>query len=89
MFNVEYVKDLKWVTPDNSAFKCVVKYAEFDEEHPSAITPLDGYAHIQKIWQDGISGVYGPIAEYEPDLEGVIYVQHEQVPVTELGNEQL
>lgn len=63
MFTIEYVKDLKWDNEQHTSFSCVVKYAEFDEEHPSGIHPNDPYAHIQEIWVKGIAGEYGVIAE--------------------------
>lgn len=64
MFTVEYVKDLKWANPEHTAFECVVKYAEFNEEMPSGINATDLYTHIQEIWTKGNAGEYGVIAEY-------------------------
>jgi hypothetical protein len=64
MFTVEYVKDLKWDNAEHTHFTCVVKYAEFNEEHPSGINGTDPYAHISEIWAKGNAGEYGVIAEY-------------------------
>lgn len=64
MFTVEYVKDLKWENAEHTEFTCIVKYAEFNEEHPSGINSTDTYAHIKEIWTKGNSGEYGEIAEY-------------------------
>jgi hypothetical protein len=64
MFTIEYVKDLKWCNSEHTEFECVVKYEEFNEEHPSGINGLDSYAHIQEIWSKGNAGEYGVIAEY-------------------------
>jgi hypothetical protein len=69
MFTVEYVKDLKWENAEHTFFSCVVKYAEFNEEHPSGINGIDPYAHIQEIWAKGNAGEYGVIAEYVPPPE--------------------
>ena len=66
MFTIEYVKNLKWCDAEHSMFDCIVKYEEFNEEHPSGIAPIDPYAHIQEIWTKGIAGEYGVIAEYVP-----------------------
>lgn len=66
MFTIQYVKDLKWFNAEHTMFDCVVKYAEFDEEHPSGINATDPYAHIQEIWAKGIAGEYGVIVEYVP-----------------------
>jgi hypothetical protein len=64
MFTVEYVKNLEWANEEHTSFSCVVKYVEFNEEHPSGITAIDPYAHINEIWTKGINGDYGVIAEY-------------------------
>jgi hypothetical protein len=69
MFTIEYVKNLEWVDTERTAFNCIVKYAEFNEEHPAGINAADPYAHIQEIWTKGIAGEYGPIAEYVPPPE--------------------
>lgn len=66
MFTIEYVKNLKWADAEHTAFECIVKYAEFNEEHPSGINAIDTYAHIQEIWAKANAGDYGEIAEYVP-----------------------
>ena len=66
MFTIEYVKDLKWEDEAHTMFSCVVKYAEFENEHPSGIDGVDTYSHIQEIWAKGNAGEYGVIAEYVP-----------------------
>jgi hypothetical protein len=66
MFTIEYVKDLKWCDAEHTVFECLVKYAEFNEEHPSAINSTDHYEHIQEIWAKANLGKYGVIAEYVP-----------------------
>lgn len=68
MFIIEYVKDLQWVDAEHTMFSCVVKYKEFNEEHPSGINATDPYEHIHTIWTKGIAGEYGVIAEYVPPL---------------------
>jgi hypothetical protein len=69
MFTIEYVKDLQWIDAEHTLFSCVVKYKEFNEEHPSGINATDSYAHIQEIWTKGNAGEYGVIAEYVPPPE--------------------
>lgn len=66
MFTIEYVKDLKWCDAEHTFFECIVKYAEFNEEHPSGINATDSYSHIQEIWARANAGDYGVIAEYVP-----------------------
>lgn len=64
MFTIEYVKDLKWEDAEHTFFSCVVKYQEFNEEHPTGVNSVDSYAHIQEIWTKANAGEYGVIAEY-------------------------
>jgi hypothetical protein len=63
---VEYVKNLKWANQEHTIFDCIVKYKEFDEEHPSGINPNDKYDHILEVWNKAINGDYGVIEAYEP-----------------------
>lgn len=69
MFTIESVTNLQWENAEHTLFSCVVKYAEFDEAHPSGITGTDRYAHTQEIWTKGNAGEYGLIAEYVPPPE--------------------
>jgi len=69
MFTVEYVKDMKWVDAEHTAFECRVKYGEFNEEMPAGINGTDPYPHIKEIWIKGNAGEYGEIAEYVPPPE--------------------
>ena len=64
MFNIEYVKDLKWENEDHSYFSCTVKYAQFAEEFPSGVNGDDPTPHIREMWEKANAGEYGPIAEY-------------------------
>ena len=82
MFTVEYVKDLQWDNAEHTSFSCVVKYAEFNEEHPTGVNGTDHYAHIQEIWTKGIAGDYGVIAEYVPPPPPIAKPDEEQ-PSTE------
>jgi hypothetical protein len=66
MFTITYVKDLKWDDAEHTMFSCLVKYEEFNEEHPTGVNATDSYAHIQEIWTKGTAGQYGTIAEYVP-----------------------
>jgi len=77
MFNIEYVKDLQWCDAEHTLFSCVVKYAEFNEEHPTGVNATDPYAHINEIWTKANAGEYGVIAEYVPPP---VYVPPEPTP---------
>lgn len=63
MFTIDYVKNLQWDNPEHTTFTCIVKYEEFNEEHPTGVNATDSYAHIQELWTKGTSGTYGVIAE--------------------------
>ena len=64
MFTIEAVSNLVWCDTTHECFTCDVKYAEFQDIHPSAIRENDSAEHIRTIWANGISGEYGPISEY-------------------------
>jgi hypothetical protein len=85
MFTIEYVKDLQWLDAEHTMFSCIVKYEEFNEEHPSGINAIDSYAHIKEIWVKGNAGEYGVIAEYvpPPEPEPIVVAPDEEQPVSE------
>jgi hypothetical protein len=66
MFTIDYVKDLTWNNAEHTSFSCLVKYEEFNEEHPTGVNATDTYAHIKELWTKGNAGEYGTIAEYVP-----------------------
>jgi hypothetical protein len=66
MFTIESVENLVWVDAEKTRFNCLVKYAEFEEKHPSTIDPSDTYSHIIQIWERAKLGEFGDIAEYAP-----------------------
>lgn len=77
MYTIEYAKNLRWVNADHTMFDCTVKMEELPEEVECSIIANDSYAHIQTLWNNGLAGVYGPIAEYvappepeQPQTEG-------------------
>jgi hypothetical protein len=82
MFTIRYVKNLQWENAEHTFFSCVVKYAEFDEEHPSGINGTDPYPHIQEIWAKGNAGEYGVIAEYVAPPEPL---PMEEIPVVDVS----
>jgi hypothetical protein len=83
MFTIKYVKDLVWNNEENTSFSCLVKYEEFNEEHPTGVDAKDNYAHIKEIWTKGIAGEYGTIAEYvEPPPEERPVVDPSEQPRT-------
>jgi hypothetical protein len=85
MFTVEYVKNMQWEDAENTFFTCTVKYAEFNEEHPSGINGTDQYVHIQEIWAKANTGEYGVIAEYIPPPPPEEPVQVGEIPVVDVS----
>jgi hypothetical protein len=83
MFTVQSVEDLVWGDADKTHFTCLVKYAEFNEKHPSAITPNDIYAHIIEIWTRANAGEFGEIADYFPPVAQVAPVATEPQPIAQ------
>lgn len=80
MLTIEYVKNLQWENKERTLFSCVAKYEEFNEEHPTGIDGTDPYPHIREIWTKGISGEYGPIAEYVPPSTPIAKPTEQQPP---------
>ena len=66
MFTIQSVKNLQWCDIEHTFFICDVKYAEFNEIHPTGVNATDPYVHIQELWTKGNAGDYGVIAEYVP-----------------------
>lgn len=84
MFTIESVKNLQWVDEEHTMFDCIVKYEEFDEEHPVGVNSRDKYAHTQKLWTKGNAGEYGAIAEYvPPEIPPIPEVAPEQSQISE------
>ena len=84
MFTIESVINLHWHDAEHTFFSCDVKYAEFNEVHPTGVNAIDPYAHIKELWEKGNAGVYGVIAEYvapKPDPK-IGSVPPEQQPKT-------
>ena len=79
MLNIVYVKNLQWEDAEHTFFSCVVKYEQFEEEHPSGVNGIDTTQHIREIWNKANAGDYGPIAEYvappEPVVPEVTFVE--------------
>jgi len=69
MFTIQYAKNLRWVNSEHTMVDCTVKMEELPGEVECSIIATDPYAHIQTLWSNGLSGVYGPIAEYVPPAE--------------------
>lgn len=83
MFTIQEVKNLYWNDAEHTVFTADVKYAEFDEVHPTGVNATDPNAHIKELWEKGNAGEYGPIAEWvDPTTISPIDVQPETVEAT-------
>ena len=65
MFTIQTVQNLKWINAEHTILSCDVKYAEFNEVHPTGVVDGDQHSHIQELWAKGNAGEYGVIAEYK------------------------
>jgi hypothetical protein len=64
MFTIESVSNLEWCDAEQTSFRCMVKYTEFNEVLPVGVNGTDPYSHIKELWAKGLAGEYGPIAPY-------------------------
>jgi hypothetical protein len=68
MYTVESITDIVYRTEDKKHINCKVKFAEFDEVHPFTASDTDPEDHGVSIYNDIVSGKYGPIGDYVPPL---------------------
>jgi len=66
MYTVESITDIVYRTEDKQHINCKVKFAEFNEVHPFTASATDPMDHGVSIYNDIISGKYGPIGDYVP-----------------------
>ena len=62
---IEYAKDPRWCDKEHTRFDCTVKFQSIPIEVPCTIDPNDDFGHIKELWQRGLAGEFGPIAEKE------------------------
>jgi len=66
MYTVESITDIVYRTEDKQHINCKVKFAEFNEIHPFTASITDIEDHGVNIYNDIVSGKYGPIGDYVP-----------------------
>ena len=66
MYTVESITDIVYRTEDRQHINCKVKFAEFNEVHPFTASGTDPEDHGVSIYNEIISGKYGPIGDYVP-----------------------
>ena len=87
MLKIETVTDLKWCDVEQTVIECQVKYAEFNEIHPTGVNAACQDPHIKEIWTKAIAGEYGAIAVFVPYVhpipEPIAVAPESQQPVAE------
>jgi hypothetical protein len=87
MLKIETVTDLKWCDVEQTVIECQVKYAEFNEIHPTGVNAACQDPHIKEIWTKAIAGEYGVIAVHVPHVdpipEPIAVAPESQQPVAE------
>lgn len=59
--------NLIWANQEHTAFNCLITTDQTGSTSmPFCATPDDTEEYGRQLYQDGITGVYGPIAEYQP-----------------------
>ena len=64
MFTLEYAKNPQWASDDGQCIFLIVKWAEFDEEHPFGATSFDPYEHGRDLYNRAKLGEFGAVANY-------------------------
>jgi hypothetical protein len=64
MYTVQYVKNPVYANQEKTVINCLVKFTEFDNDHSYTAASYDTVEHGKQIFNDLISGKYGPIGDY-------------------------
>jgi len=64
MFTLEYAKNPQWASNDGQAIMLIVKWAEFNEEHPFGATSYDTMPHGVDLYNRAKAGEFGEIAPF-------------------------
>jgi len=62
--NIEYVKNCIYANLESTVINCIVKFKEFDEEHPFSASSEDPEIHGREIYARIVAGEFGAIAPY-------------------------
>jgi len=62
MFTLEYAKNPAW--QGENRISLIVKFAEFNEEHPFLATSFDPEPHGVAIYNRAVAGEFGAVAPY-------------------------
>jgi len=69
MFTLEYAKNPQYSNAEGTAIFLIVKWAEFNEEHPFGATSYDSMPHGVELYNRAKAGEFGEVAPYvAPEL---------------------
>ena len=64
MFTLEYAKNPVWSSDDGQSISLIVKWAEFNEEHPFGACSFDSMSHGVDLYNRAKAGEFGEIAPF-------------------------
>ena len=89
MLTIESVTNLKWCDVEKVNLECQVKYAEFNEPHPTGVNAACPDLHIKEIWTKALTGEYGIIQEYAPFVPEAVVAAPAELQPTAVGTQEL
>jgi hypothetical protein len=69
MLTLKYAKDPIWNSDDGQQIFLIVKWEEFNEEHPFNATSFDSMPYGVDLYNRAKAGEFGAIAAYVPPPE--------------------
>ena len=69
MLTLQYAKDPIWNSDDGQQIFLIVKWEEFNEEHPFNATSFDSMPYGVDLYNRAKAGEFGAIAAYVPPPE--------------------
>lgn len=64
MFTLECAKNPSYSSAEGNSIFLIVKWAEFNEEHPFAATSFDSMQHCIDLYNRAKNGEFGEVAPY-------------------------
>jgi hypothetical protein len=69
MFTLQKVRDIYYQSASGEEIYMIVKWAEFDEEHPFTASSYDSMEHGRDLYVRARRGDFGPVGAYIPQPE--------------------
>ena len=64
MLTIEYIRNPVFSNAEGTAIDCLIKFAEFAEEHPFNATSYDSMEHGRQAYERLMAGEFGEIGEF-------------------------